>query len=300
MANPQIIKVGKNVVQDLKNLEEDSHSQMPFVGGIDIAHLAKDKGIILSSRMGLAGLCEQVLNCTLEKTLSTRVSINWSNPELTPSQIQYAALDVWASLQVYLKLVSLKVPTAISFAEPITFKLPVLIFSDDRTRAIARGHISPETSKYTSLAGINVTATRAVVMIEEIYVPAAVLKVHRGLSLADKEFGPVPFLVVCRKEQVRSFEDNIDTTRSNTLQKVTTSHQSPTALDPLLEIDDMDEVNCPGQSDEFAGVNIAFSNDTAVPPLQQKLHKSHTISQRVNGKQQSAAVFLKTFSMFFI
>ena len=36
LANSQILKVGRNVLLDLKNLQEDSASSTPFVGGVDL------------------------------------------------------------------------------------------------------------------------------------------------------------------------------------------------------------------------------------------------------------------------
>lgn len=64
---------------DLQQLEEGSNSRRPFIGGLDIAHLAKDKGVIKDARIGLADLCAKVLHQHLEKNPNLRVSSEWTN-----------------------------------------------------------------------------------------------------------------------------------------------------------------------------------------------------------------------------
>jgi hypothetical protein len=68
LQNPQILKAGRNVNQDLKRLERECKSLIPFVGAIELATLAKARGAISDAQLGLADICAAVLHCA------------WTNP----------------------------------------------------------------------------------------------------------------------------------------------------------------------------------------------------------------------------
>ncbi|KAF6741348.1 hypothetical protein DFP72DRAFT_1116992 [Ephemerocybe angulata] len=183
LANPQVLKVGKNIAQDLQFLEEDFKSKQKFVGACDIGQLAKDKNMVETARVGLAELCKKALSCTLQKDQAIQVSNFWSG-DLSPQQLRYAALDVWASLKVYEALVVIEVPVPLDFTQPLPPHLPVYLYHSDRTSIIARGVIS-EHAAGNSSEGINITPTRTVVRVDEVYVPGAVINVHRKQALRD-------------------------------------------------------------------------------------------------------------------
>ncbi len=154
LKNPHILKVGCNIKLDLQNLQEESGVAKPFPFGVDVAHLAKQKGIIKNAHVGLADLCAKVLKAHLDKDPATQVSPDWDSEELFVEQLHYAALDAWASLRVYEELDKMKIPGAlISF----TSGHDIFLYQDD-ANIIAQGHISPH-SGYQSFEGINVTAT---------------------------------------------------------------------------------------------------------------------------------------------
>jgi hypothetical protein len=201
LANPQIIKVGKSVNSDLKFLQEDLGSDSPFVGGQDIAQLAKSKNVVDSSRIGLADLCKRVLLRTLDKDQATRVSDTWSGP-LTERQKQYAALDVWASLKIYEQLLAIQVPVPVDFAIQPSAGYPIYLYHTDRTSILASGVISPHAQSST-WDNINISKSRTVVEVQEIYIPGAILNTHQKRALGD--FGSPPFNIVCLKSQVRTF-----------------------------------------------------------------------------------------------
>ena len=46
LTNGQILKAGRNVAQDLKRLEKECKSTKAFVGAVEVAALAKEKGAI--------------------------------------------------------------------------------------------------------------------------------------------------------------------------------------------------------------------------------------------------------------
>lgn len=61
LANPHVKKVGRSIAQDLQQLQEESKSMRLFVGGVDIAHLAKEKSVINNAHISLSDLCAKVL-----------------------------------------------------------------------------------------------------------------------------------------------------------------------------------------------------------------------------------------------
>ncbi|SJL12112.1 uncharacterized protein ARMOST_15533 [Armillaria ostoyae] len=110
LKNPRILKVGQNVNLDLRNLQEESGVKQPFSGGIDVAQLAKRKGVVKNTWISLADLCAKVLKVHLDKDPATRISPDWHSDELSSEQLCYAALDAWASLKVYEELEQTQVP----------------------------------------------------------------------------------------------------------------------------------------------------------------------------------------------
>lgn len=201
LANPRIIKVGKNVATDLKYLEEDFKSAVPFVGGCNIAQMAKDRNVVDSARVGLADLSQKILSCTLDKDQHIRVSNMWSG-DLTRDQKAYAAQDVWASLQIYNALLQMNVPTPVDFTQSILIGYQVYVYQPDRTTIIAHGTVSPH-SLDRVYDGINISSTRTVITIVEVYVSGAIMDIHRKKVLG--AFGAAPFDVICQKAQVQTY-----------------------------------------------------------------------------------------------
>src|SRR5207244_2363296 len=67
LANSQILKAGQNVTQDLKCLERECKSPVSFIGAVELATMAKQKGFISDAHIGLADLCAKVLHIKLDK-----------------------------------------------------------------------------------------------------------------------------------------------------------------------------------------------------------------------------------------
>lgn len=97
LANPQILKVGRNVMGDLNRLARESAAG-PFPGGIELARLAKDLRAIKDARIGLTELCAQILGLKLEKPPDLQISDEWDFTQLSECQRAYAALDALVSL----------------------------------------------------------------------------------------------------------------------------------------------------------------------------------------------------------
>merc|ERR1712176_98992 len=64
---------------------------LKFWNGIDIAHL----GSALSGEEGLSRMCVEVFGARLDKSCQCS---DWSQRPISPSQLQYAALDAWILL----------------------------------------------------------------------------------------------------------------------------------------------------------------------------------------------------------
>ena len=127
---------------------------MKFVGGVELASMAKARNVISNAKVGLADICAAVLNSRLNKSDPAHLGSDWNSETLLDSQIQYAARDVYASLQIYLWLATMSVPEVIPIdAPPGT---PVSLHHDDR-KLIATGILDSPPSQ--PVRGILVTST---------------------------------------------------------------------------------------------------------------------------------------------
>ena len=100
LTSSKILKVGVAIRDDIKILQRIVHFKP--AGFIELQDLVKDYRI---ENFSLEKLSAIVLGFRISK--SQRLT-NWENPELTEQQQRYAATDAWASLQIYLKLMSEK------------------------------------------------------------------------------------------------------------------------------------------------------------------------------------------------
>ncbi|KAG6875210.1 hypothetical protein C0992_004756, partial [Termitomyces sp. T32_za158] len=201
LANPRIIKVGRCIMADLKHLQEICHSEVPFVGGLDIGKLAKDRLLVSTARASLADLCATVLNRRLNKNTAIHTSTAWEDLNLTPQQICYAALDVYASLSIYNALIIQSVPKP--FSERPEIGTPILLFGNDNTRVLAHGIISSHQNDL-SYMGINITPSRAVIEVHEVLIPGALVANGVSPRRSLKSHGDVPFHIVCLQSHLRS------------------------------------------------------------------------------------------------
>jgi hypothetical protein len=201
LSNPRIIKVGRCVTADLKYLQEACKSSVPFVGGVDLAKLAKDRLVVTSARISLGDLTAAVLNKRLNKNVSERVSSAWEDADLSDEQIRYAALDVHASLSIYHELMKIQVPSPLPTG-PLDSMMPILLFNNDRTRLLARGVISLHTHD-DYFGGIHITPSRCVIQVDEVLVPGAIIANGTSSKKQLQEHGVVPFQLVCLRNHVR-------------------------------------------------------------------------------------------------
>lgn len=100
--NPQILKVGAAIRDDLKALQKlFAFTPENF---IDLQSVAKKANL---KNLGLRGMTEEVLDATLSKRAKTS---NWEVKSLSIDQIIYAATDAWIGLKLY-QTISSRLPS---------------------------------------------------------------------------------------------------------------------------------------------------------------------------------------------
>jgi len=145
-----------------------------------------------NAQASLADLSAVVLQKHLDKNTKVRLSEEWDNEMLTQEQEEYAASDVWASLQIYKYLSKLSVPQPLpSDLQP---GLQVLLYSVENTTVIARGQISLHANS-TFYDSIRISPSRTVIDVSVVLVPATIVTTHRKQALMS--FGIPPFSIVC-------------------------------------------------------------------------------------------------------
>jgi ribonuclease D len=97
LADESVVKTGVAVTDDIKGLQR--LAEFTPGGFVDLATEAKAREI---KNLGLNGLTALFFGQRLVKKTKTS---NWQRQRLTDSQVHYAALDAWVSLQIYKKMV---------------------------------------------------------------------------------------------------------------------------------------------------------------------------------------------------
>jgi len=96
MANPNIIKVGAAIRDDIKGLQ--GITLFKPQGFVELQDLAKKLEI---EQIGLKNLAAIVLNIKISKRQQLS---NWENEELGLSQLKYAATDAWVGYKVFMEI----------------------------------------------------------------------------------------------------------------------------------------------------------------------------------------------------
>jgi hypothetical protein len=231
LTESRILKVGRGIKGDLQRLQKESGSETPFSGWIDLAKMAKDCHVAPNAQVGLAELCALVLKAKLEKDPNIRVSTEWDNIELREAQVDYAASDAYVALLVYQNLEKIQrlgnVPVN---ALP---GLMVSIHQQNSQKVIALGTWSSHNSNPNAIInGIKMTPLNAAVEIQKIMVPGAVMTEHNSLL---SSFGPPPFTIVCKRNQVSSSSINLELDQCNS-ESVQTQETHTTSSSTLTGI----------------------------------------------------------------
>ena len=92
-ADPAILKVGVGLRDDVIGLQKIA--DFDEAGFVELHEYVKDLGV---RNTGLRKLAAILMKVRISKGQQTS---NWENPELTPSQVRYAATDAWICLEMY-------------------------------------------------------------------------------------------------------------------------------------------------------------------------------------------------------
>lgn len=100
LSNNKIIKVGAAVKEDLRAL----NSYRKFVPGgfVDLQSIVSEYGIAEKSVRKMSAI---ILG---KKVSKTQQLSNWEAPQLSGSQLKYAAIDAWVCREMYLQLIKNK------------------------------------------------------------------------------------------------------------------------------------------------------------------------------------------------
>jgi len=96
LSSPDIIKTGVSIRSDVSELRKLTAFEP--AGFIELATCAKQAHI---QNLGLRGLAALLLGFRVSKREQTS---NWAKPELTESQLRYAATDAWLGHEIYLHM----------------------------------------------------------------------------------------------------------------------------------------------------------------------------------------------------
>ena len=95
LENPALLKVGIGLADDLSVLKKVVPFEVKNV--VDLGVVARRRGIKQSGIRNLAGM---FLGFRVTKGAQTS---NWASPQLSPSQIRYAATDAWVCRELFLR-----------------------------------------------------------------------------------------------------------------------------------------------------------------------------------------------------
>ncbi len=96
LANPEILKVGAAVTDDIKGLQK--YEDFKAAGFVDLQKIVWEYGIRDKSVKKMAAI---ILGVKISKTQQLS---NWEADELSEPQLSYAATDAWVCREMYKKL----------------------------------------------------------------------------------------------------------------------------------------------------------------------------------------------------
>jgi ribonuclease D len=100
LSDESVRKIGLSLRDDFSGLNK--HHIFKPANFVDIQSIAQSYGIMELS-------LQKIYAILFEKKISKSQRLsNWESPELTEQQQRYAATDAWASLQIYLRLITEK------------------------------------------------------------------------------------------------------------------------------------------------------------------------------------------------
>ena len=183
LEDPNILKVGCNILNDRTKLIEDYDLDLPKEIYVNISTLAVTRKIFTKS-MSLAELVYYMLGVRLCKSEEIQISKKWTDYPLGIDQINYAATDSYAGILVYEAIISGQDPIFDDYTPAaIEPGKKVNIYDSTGSTVIAFGIVCAQTSGPYRNYKQSVSSSRAIVTISEILLPCALIPI--SLSRTD-------------------------------------------------------------------------------------------------------------------
>lgn len=98
LSDPEILKIGAATHDDVRGLQRKRNFSP--AGFVDLQKIVCEWGISDKSVKKMAGI---IMGCRISKVQQLS---NWEAPDLSLTQLKYAATDAWICREMYLKLIS--------------------------------------------------------------------------------------------------------------------------------------------------------------------------------------------------
>ena len=156
---------------------EDYDLSLPKETFVNIATLAVVRKV-LTKLMSLQDLVTQMLGLKLDKPESIRLSEEWTNIPLNEDQIRYAALDAYASIQVYWAIFLGQDPMFDDYCPAaIEPGCKVNVYDSTGSTIIAIGIVAGQIGGNYREYRQTVTNYRAIIDVTDIVVPCAIIPI---------------------------------------------------------------------------------------------------------------------------
>lgn len=154
------------VAGDATKLLKDWNVKLP--GVCDVGHMAHEKGLSATKQVSLQELCCTLLRVNLPKNHAVRLSA-WSRRPLTKQQEEYAALDAYATAEVYraARQVTTVYDMKKLLLEECKEGLHVILLAKSGGKAVARGRVlEPGKRKQRRVWATNKETKKKIVVCE--------------------------------------------------------------------------------------------------------------------------------------
>lgn len=237
-------KVGINIASSFRRLwndcTENCHS-LPFLGQGDLEHMAKTRTTTYQSVIGIEGLCASILRKHISRNPAISISSTWDQFDLPSPYIDHVVMEMYVIMSLYSVLSNFNNPKEVSKMTP--GGTPVKMLAPDG-RIITEGIVALD--QPTAFKGVNVSATRVVMTVEKVHVPAYLINPTLLLSRQPtplSAFGSVPFNLLCQVKHLQTSSNlNVGSSmssesRSNINPAMLTSPGPAVTVPPALEFE---------------------------------------------------------------
>jgi hypothetical protein len=198
-------KVGINIASSFRRLwndcTENCHS-LPFLGQGDLEHMAKTRTTTYQSVIGIEGLCASILRKHISRNPAISISSTWDQFDLPSPYIDHVVMEMYVIMSLHSVLSNFNNPKEVSKMTP--GGTPVKMLAPDG-RIITEGIVALD--QPTAFKGVNVSATRVVMTVEKVHVPAYLINPTLLLSRQPtplSAFGSVPFNLLCQVKHLQT------------------------------------------------------------------------------------------------